>query len=247
MRLPEVAAALPPRCRRTRLIHNHIEGAPPRHDHAQSIYGRGTRRKLSFASMGVQARGRTTILRLNYRNTYEILAMAKAFAGDLLQGEEGDEDAPHLIAPESAGRHGATPTVIDCHSLQHEADVIASKIADLLANGHCPNQIAVIWRDYANAACIEKALRRKHVPLRTAASSRDKEVLFLGEPSVKHVSMHSSKGLEFETVFVSGLGREAKEDDDSATEARLLYVAMTRAMTSLSVIRISQGEQRTAL
>src|SRR5690606_20152586 len=66
------------------------------YDDAQSIYGRGTRRKVSFASMGVQARGRTTILRLNYRNTYEILTTAKAFAGDLLQGEEGDEDAPHL-------------------------------------------------------------------------------------------------------------------------------------------------------
>ena len=227
--------------------------APPigvprvRNNNLHSISSDDTRRKVSFASMGVQARGRTTVLRLNYRNTYEILAMAKAFAGDLLQGEEGDEDAPHLIAPESAGRHGATPTVIDCHSLQHEADLIASKIADLLANGHCPNQIAVIWRDYANAACIEKALRRKHVPLRTAASSRDKKTLFLGEPSVKLVSMHSSKGLEFETVFVSGLAREGKEDDDSTTEARLLYVAMTRAMTSLSIIRTSQREQKIAL
>lgn len=213
------------------------------YDDAQAIYGGATRKRFSFKSVGIQAQGRTTVLRLNYRNTYEILAMAKAFAGDLLQGDDGDDDTPHIIAPESAGRRGATPTVIDCHSLQHEADVIASKIADLIADGHDPNQIAVIWRDYANAACIEKALRRKQVPLRTAVSSRDKKALFAGDPSVKLVSMHSSKGLEFEMVFVSGLGREAKEDDDSTTEARLFYVAMTRAMTSLSIVRITREEQ----
>lgn len=217
------------------------------YDDAQAIYGGATRKRFSFKSVGIQAQGRTTVLRLNYRNTYEILAMAKAFAGDLLQGDDGDDDMPHIIAPESAGRRGATPTFIDCHSQQHEADVIASKIADLIAEGHDPNQIAVIWRDYANAACIEKALRRKDVPLRTAASSRNKKALFLGEPSVKLVSMHSSKGLEFETVFVSGLGRQAKEDDDSATDARLLYVAMTRAMTSLTVVRVTSGVQEIAL
>lgn len=209
------------------------------YDDAQAIYGGAKRKRFSFKSVGIQAQGRTTVLRLNYRNTYEILAMAKAFAGDLLDGSEGDDDTPHVIAPESAGRHGPSPQVIDCQSLQHVADVISSKIADLIANGHDPNQIAVIWRDYANAAAIEKALRRKGVPLRTATSSRDKKALFHGQPSVKLVSMHSSKGLEFETVFVSGLGRQAKADDDAVTEARLLYVAMTRAMTSLTVVRLT--------
>ena len=40
-------------------------------DDAQSIYRKEARRKWSWASVGIQAKGRTTILRLNYRNTAE--------------------------------------------------------------------------------------------------------------------------------------------------------------------------------
>src|SRR5690606_30399249 len=43
------------------------------YDDAQSIYERKRRAKFSLSSVGIQARGRTTILRLNYRNTDEIL------------------------------------------------------------------------------------------------------------------------------------------------------------------------------
>src|SRR5690606_24185317 len=42
------------------------------YDDAQSIYTR-SRGKFSFASVGIQARGRTTILKLNYRNTDEVI------------------------------------------------------------------------------------------------------------------------------------------------------------------------------
>jgi hypothetical protein len=56
------------------------------YDDAQSIY-QGKRRKFNFASVGMQARGRTSILRLNYRNTAEVLALAHAVcAQGLLQG-----------------------------------------------------------------------------------------------------------------------------------------------------------------
>ena len=50
------------------------------YDSAQSIYGKHKRLRFSFASLGIQARGRTTILRLNYRNTTEVLSVAYEFA-----------------------------------------------------------------------------------------------------------------------------------------------------------------------
>jgi Nuclease-related domain/AAA domain len=111
------------------------------YDDAQSIYAH-RRRDFSFAKVGIEARGRTTILRLNYRNTYEILAAAKAIAGDLLQSSEGDEDAPHVIAPESVGRHGPEPKFIDCASAREEAETIVALIADARAQGASLNQIA---------------------------------------------------------------------------------------------------------
>lgn len=53
--------------------------------------------------MGIQARGRTTILQMNYRNTAQIMAVACEFARDLLSAKEAEEDAIPLVAPQSAG------------------------------------------------------------------------------------------------------------------------------------------------
>jgi superfamily I DNA/RNA helicase len=62
------------------------------YDDAQSIYGGSKKRKFSFASVGIKAQGRTTVLKLNYRNTREILAVARALADDLLVERVADED-----------------------------------------------------------------------------------------------------------------------------------------------------------
>jgi hypothetical protein len=53
------------------------------YDDAQSIYQK-KRRKFNFASVGIEARGRTSVLRLNYRNTAEVLALAVHCAHSLL-------------------------------------------------------------------------------------------------------------------------------------------------------------------
>src|SRR5690606_8421492 len=46
------------------------------YDDAQSIYKKKRGLGFSLASVGIQAQGRTTVLRLNYRNTREILQFA---------------------------------------------------------------------------------------------------------------------------------------------------------------------------
>ena len=60
------------------------------YDDAQNINGSASRRKFTWKSLGVQAQGRTTILKLNYRNTLEILAVARNFANELLDAQAGD-------------------------------------------------------------------------------------------------------------------------------------------------------------
>ena len=47
------------------------------------------------------------------------------------------------------------------------------------------------------------------------------------------MTMHSSKGLEFPVVFIPGLGHLPNAQGEIADEARLLYVAMTRAIEML--------------
>jgi superfamily I DNA/RNA helicase len=58
--------------------------------------------------------------------------------------------------------------------------------------------------------------------------------------------MHSSKGLEFPIVFIPGIGYLPNQHSHPDEEARLLYVAMTRAIDQLVLTcdRTSQFVQR---
>ena len=67
------------------------------------------------------------------------------------------------------------------------------------------------------------------------------------------MTMHSSKGLEFPVVAIPGIGHMPYTYQDSHDEARLLYVAMTRAMDQLILtahrdsafaVRIREARQR---
>lgn len=51
--------------------------------------------------------------------------------------------------------------------------------------------------------------------------------------SVKLMTMHSSKGLEFPVVAVSGIGVMPGNGEDLVSAAKLLYVAMTRSTEKL--------------
>lgn len=211
------------------------------YDDAQAIYAKSSRSKFTFASVGIEARGRTTILKLNYRNTWEILTVAKTFAGRALDGDGMDEDAPTLILPESVGRRGPVPKLIRCTSLNAEADSIASLIESAVEERCSLDQIAVVWRHWRHAEVVASALAKRRIAFVWAKDSQTKERLFEGEPSVKLVSMHSSKGLEFERVFIPAIGTLPEQHDDAATEAKLLYVAMTRSTEELVMTHSSDS------
>ena len=53
------------------------------------------------------------------------------------------------------------------------------------------------------------------------------------DDAVKLMTMHSSKGLEFRVVAVSGIGSMPMDGEDPVTAAKLLYVAMTRSTEKL--------------
>jgi len=67
-----------------------------------------------------------------------------------------------------------------------------------------------------------------------------------GKPGVTLITLHSTKGLEFDHVFLTGMeegicphSRSLKENDDKGIEEerRLVYVGMTRARKSLTLTR----------
>ena len=77
--------------------------------------------QFSFKSLGVQAQGRTTILKINYRNTKQILQTASLIAADLLTADDKDDDGIPLVQPVSCGRDGPPPLIIRLPTLRDEA------------------------------------------------------------------------------------------------------------------------------
>ncbi|MCZ4316197.1 NERD domain-containing protein [Comamonadaceae bacterium G21597-S1] len=203
------------------------------YDDAQSIYERGRKRNFSFKSLGVQAQGRTTILRINYRNTRQILQTASLIAADLLTPDDVDDDGIPLVRPVSSGREGPPPVILRLPTLRDEA----WKIGEILADAHhgdglAWSDMAILCRDHATMDACANALRRRGLPHQVRHRSGD----YRAERNrIAVMTMHASKGLEFPLVAIPGLGQMPAPGADEHEEARLFYVAATRATQRLVI------------
>ncbi|MBI2959148.1 MAG: NERD domain-containing protein [Betaproteobacteria bacterium] len=203
------------------------------YDDAQSIYDANRRPKFSFSSVGIQAQGRTTILRLNYRNTSEVLSVAYEFAKDFLTPAEAEEDGVPLVAPQSAGRRGPVPVLNQLASLEQEGDFIAKELTAINKKGWPWREMAVLFRAGFIGERTMQRLKAAGIPVHWMGDAEGKRAYVPSADSVKVMTMHSSKGLEFPVVAISGLDRMPFGDQHPGEEAKLLYVAMTRAMEML--------------
>lgn len=207
------------------------------YDDTQAIY-KSSRRRASFSSLGIKAVGRTNILKINYRNTAEVLLLAMRVAGGGMHADEATEDTVPIVLPKSGGRRGPLPTLIEANGAAEEADRVADEIASAVANGTSLNDIAVFCRARPQMRPIELALERRRISFESMPR------YFKGfdwtRESVKIVTLHSCKGLEFSLAFVIGLQALPQKDSSEEDELRLLYVGMTRATERL-VLSSSAG------
>lgn len=197
------------------------------YDDAQSIYGQ-QKRDFSFKSVGIQAQGRTTILKVNYRNTQEILDFAAKLVSHILTPEDAEEDNIPRLAPVSAGRHGTRPTVIKLPSLREEASFITEKLKEAHNLGMSWNEMAVLYRSSVERKAVYDALCSANIPFVGKNNMEFDE----NEKRVKLLTFHSSKGLEFPFVAIPS-GRILTEKNTDEDEMKLMYVAMTRSTSQL--------------
>lgn len=202
------------------------------YDDAQSIYQRRRAQQFSFKSVGIQAQGRTTILKINYRNTRQILQTASMVAADLLESKDSGDDGVPLLQPVSCGREGQAPLIVRLPSLRDEAVKIAELLSDAHAQGHAWGDMAIICRRYAEMEHCANVLRHRRLPHDVRKGSAGFNPL---ADSIKLLTMHASKGLEFPVVALSGVGQMPEDGLDEAEEARLFYVAATRATHRLYI------------
>ena len=214
------------------------------YDDAQSIYEQSRKKNFSFKSVGVQAQGRTSILKINYRNTRQILQTASAIAGNLLTADDKDDDGIPLIKPISCGRDGPEPLIIHLPTLPEQAAKIAELLQSAHADGFAWGDMAVLCRDAKTRDLCARALAQRGLPVQNRLGTGDYDPL---ANSIKLMTMKVSKGLEFPVVAVvgaQGLARKEQasgevaprsdaELDASRAAARVLYVAATRATQRL--------------
>jgi hypothetical protein len=207
------------------------------YDDAQSIYERRRSKEFSFKSVGIQAQGRTTILKINYRNTRQILQTANLIAAEFLTPEDKDDDGIPLLRPVSCGREGQAPLVIRLPTLRDEARKVAEQLAAAHQEGHAWGDMAVICRHYEEMDECAKALEYGKLPhqVRRKSGSYDPKA-----DNIKVFTMHACKGLEFPVVALVGAGQMPGEEPEE--DARLFYVAATRATHSLLITVSGDGE-----
>ena len=198
------------------------------YDDAQSIYDTHKKGKFSFKGVGIQAQGRTTILKVNYRNTREILDFAAEFARQLLTQEDADEDGIPRLAPLSAGRRGTRPLLVKLPTICDEADEIAKRLKEAHQKGIAWKDMAILYWDSRDKDELFRALKSQHIYVVGKNSiTFDKD-----DTKVKFLTIHNSKGLEFPLVAIMG-GRITEQAKTDVETAKLLYVAMTRATSQL--------------
>lgn len=205
------------------------------YDDAQAIYSSKKELGFSLSSVGVNARGRTTILRLNYRNTDQIIHFAHSFAKQYFLNDSATNADTPLIQPEASGRQGPAPVVRTLESQQQEAQFICRSMISLHERGTPWSDMCVLYRVKAQGELLNAVFDKHSVPTHWLSTAAAKRKLKSVDNRVRLMTMHSSKGLEFPFVAVTGAHSLPLPKCDEVAEAKLLYVAMTRATDKLLV------------
>lgn len=194
-------------------------------DPAQQIYASGfqwTQRELKTRG------GNTRWLRTSYRTTREIHDLARP----LIEGDP--ELVEELRQSNPPVRRGPRPTALACADVAELHRELASRVASDAAQ-RPPNQIGVIVPRNRDLDDIGRALGAHGVPHQLCR--RGDGGIRLTERSVKLLTMHSAKGLDFPVVYVlAPMARDgARAADDDGDLRRLLYVALTRSSDRLTL------------
>ncbi len=193
-------------------------------DGHQRIY---SKHKAVLGRCGIDIRGRSRKLYLNYRTTDEIRSLAVA----LLEGREIDD----LDGGSDDNRrykslsHGPVPEVLESGNVDEAVGLAVERVVDWMAEPESPT-VCVMAPTIRLRDEVARALGKQGIETTTIeADSIDS-----AESSAVRVStMHRAKGLEFDRVAVLAQSAGMSEDD----LAHLVYVSLTRAKTVALLVR----------
>ena len=204
---------------------------------------------FSWHALGVDVRGRSRTLRINYRTSHQIRRQADR----LLPSEIADVDG---VTEQRGGIisafNGPEPLIRTLASPEEESACIADWLRERQAEGYQPQEIGVFVRSEAELDRAIKGIEDAGFSA-MALSARPGGAT----ESVAVGTMHLAKGLEFRAVVVAGCDDEvlplqsriesvideADLEEVYNSERHLLYVACTRARDRLLVTGVDPASE----
>ena len=202
-------------------------------DAHQRIY----RHKTVLSKCGIEVRGRSSILRINYRTTEE----TRAYAFSILSGIDFDNLDGEALSNDKCQSltHGEVPVVKNCRSANSELEFIVKQIRELEQGGVSLKDICLTARTHSMLDNYLQALTREGIRCYELKKEKTDD---RQQDGIRLATMHRVKGLEFQYMFVAGMNKgvmpikQVTEIDEPiarqeamVAEKCLLYVALTRA------------------
>ncbi|HMS82592.1 MAG TPA: 3'-5' exonuclease [Nitrospira sp.] len=204
---------------------------------------------FSWKALGVDIRGRSRTLRVNYRTSHQIRMQADRLLGPQVADIDGNVDDRR----DTVSTFNGPPPVIQIHkSEEDEIKAVSAWILEYIKAGVAPHEFGVFVRSEAQLPRARQAVEGAGITFKVL----DEHVeTTSGFASIS--TMHLAKGLEFRAVAVMAcddeiiplqerietVGDDADLQEVYDTERHLLYVACTRARDYLLVTSVEPASE----
>ena len=204
---------------------------------------------FSWKSLGVDIRGRSRTLRINYRTSHQIRQQADR----LLDPQTMDVDGHTDNRDDTISVFNGPPPVIKTFTTENEEiNEVGAWLAEQTKAGVLPHEIGVFVRSAAQMERAESAVRVSGMTFKILD-----EHVETSSGCVSISTMHLAKGLEFRAVVVMACDDEviplqeriesvsdmADLEDVYETERHLLYVACTRSRDHLLISSVNPSSE----
>jgi len=196
---------------------------------------------FSWKALGVDVRGRSKTLRINYRTSHQIREQADRLLGHEVTDADGNrQDRQHTVSV----FNGPPPQIRTFPTGDEESRVVGAWLSSLGTDGIQPHEIGVFVRSEGQMSRALAAVAAANLTPRVLDAR-----VHVQPGSVNVATMHLAKGLEFRAVAVmacddevlplqeriENVGDAGDLQEAYDTERQLLYVACTRARDRLSI------------
>jgi mRNA-degrading endonuclease RelE of RelBE toxin-antitoxin system len=204
---------------------------------------------FSWKALGVDVRGRSTTLRINYRTSHQIRMQADRLLGPEVSDVDGNVENRRTTV---SLFNGPLPTIKILNAVVEETGMVGEWLKARIHEGVQPHEIAMFVRSSAQLDRAKAAAKHADLPLNVLDENVETAI---GKISIG--TMHLAKGLEFRAVAVMACDDEiiplqerietvvddADLEDVYNTERQLLYVACTRPREYLSVSGVAPASE----